>query len=74
MYLSENTKFEGFGNGVKAIAMNGIAKKIDKNFKENGNVKWNFTKFLIARDGSIAGRFEPTDSMDELKRRVEELL
>ncbi|MCQ2428610.1 MAG: glutathione peroxidase [Clostridia bacterium] len=73
-YLSENTRFAGFGKGIKAIAMNGIAKKMDKNFKDNGNIKWNFTKFLIARDGSIAGRFEPTDSMDELKRRTEELL
>ena len=26
---------------------------------ETGDIEWNFTKFLIARDGSVAGRFEP---------------
>ena len=33
-----------------------------------------FSKFVVDRDGSIAGRFEPTDSMDKLKAKVEELL
>ena len=45
------------------LAINGIAKKMDKDFKKNGNVKWNFTKFLINRDGEILARFEPTVSM-----------
>jgi len=54
--------------------MNMVAKKMDKDFKNNGNVKWNFTKFVIDREGNIAARFEPTDSMDELKAKVESLL
>lgn len=73
-YLSENTKFEGFGKGVKSIAMNQVVKSMDKDFKNNGNVKWNFTKFIIDRDGNIAARMEPTESMDNLKAKVEELL
>ncbi len=72
-YLSENTRFEGFGKGVKSIAMNKVVKSMNKDYKNNGNIKWNFTKFNIDRDGNIAARMEPTESMDNLKAKVEEL-
>ncbi len=73
-YLTTNTTFEGFGKGMQAMMMNGIAKKMDKDFKNNGNIKWNFTKFLVDREGNIVARFEPTNSMDDLKKKVEEIL
>jgi len=69
-WLSENTKFEGFGMSPMAIAMNGVAKKMDKDFKKNGAVKWNFTKFLISREGEILARFEPTVSMKTVEEKV----
>ncbi len=72
-WLSENTKFEGF-SGAKGLLMNGVAKKMDKDYKNNGNVKWNFTKFLIDREGNIAGRFEPTHDMNDLEKKVAEAL
>jgi glutathione peroxidase len=31
----------------------------DRDAKTGGEIKWNFTKFLIGRDGSVIGRFEP---------------
>jgi glutathione peroxidase len=34
------------------------------NPKHNGPVRWNFTKFLIGRDGSIVARFEPDTEPD----------
>jgi len=73
-YLTANTSFSGFGKGVKATMMTGIVKKMDKDYKNNGNIKWNFTKFVIDRQGEIVARFEPTDSMDALKSKVEEVL
>lgn len=73
-YLSENTTFEGFGKGAAALAMKAVVKMMDKDYTKNGNVKWNFTKFLIDREGNIIARFEPTCSMDEVKKKVEELL
>jgi len=73
-WLTENTKFEGFGKGPQALVMNGVAKKMDKDFKNNGNIKWNFTKFLIDREGNIVKRFEPTESMENVKKAVEALL
>lgn len=72
-WLTENTKFEGFGKGPMSLMMSGVAKKMDKDYKNNGNIKWNFTKFLISRDGEIADRFEPTQ-MKELRDKVKECL
>ena len=73
-YLSENTTFEGFGKSPMTLILNGVVKKMDKDFKKNGNVKWNFTKFLIDREGAIVARFEPTVSMKTVKAKVEEVL
>ena len=36
-------------------------------------IKWNFTKFLIDRNGEIVARFEPTD-MKKLKEKIKECL
>jgi len=72
-WLTENTSFEGFGNSPMALILSGVVKKTDKDYKNNGNVKWNFTKFLIDREGNIVGRFEPTD-MKNLRERIKECL
>lgn len=73
-WLTENTKFAGFGKSPMALMMSGIAKKMDKDYKNNGNVKWNFTKFLIDRNGEIAARFEPTEDMKKVAVEIEKLL
>ena len=72
-WLCENTKFDGFGKSPMALMLSGIAKKMDKDYKKNGNIKWNFTKFLIDRNGEIVARFEPTN-MSELKEAIKECL
>ena len=72
-WLTENTKFEGFGMSPMGMMLSGVVKKADKDYKNNGNVKWNFTKFLIDRNGEIVARFEPTD-MKKLKEKIEECL
>ena len=51
-----------------------IVKKMDSDYKNNGKIKWNFTKFLIDRSGEIVARFEPTESLDKVKAKVEEVL
>ncbi|MBR2046225.1 MAG: glutathione peroxidase [Agathobacter sp.] len=72
-WLTENTKFEGFGMSPMGMMLSGVVKKNDKDYKKNGNIKWNFTKFLIDRNGEIVARFEPTD-MKSLKTKIEECL
>ncbi len=72
-WLTENTTFGGF-NGPAGLALGPIVKKMDKDYKNNGNIKWNFTKILIDREGNIIERFEPTESMSKVKKAVEAAL
>lgn len=72
-WLTENTTFRGFGKSPMGLMLSGVVKKADKDYKNNGNIKWNFTKFLIDRNGNIVSRFEPTD-MKNLKEKIEECL
>lgn len=51
-----------------------VVKKMDKNYKKNGNIKWNFTKILIDKNGEIIGRFEPTADMEVVRQRIMEVL
>ena len=69
-WLTDNTEFEGFGKSPMGVMLSGVVKKTDKDYKNNGKIKWNFTKFLIDRNGGIVARFEPTD-MKNLKERIE---
>ena len=38
------------------------------------SVKWNFTKFLVGRDGKVIRRFEPTVTPEEIKSEIDHLL
>ena len=72
-WLTENTEFSGFGMSPMGMMLSGVVKKTDKDYKNNGKIKWNFTKFLIDRNGEIVARYEPTD-MKKLKEKIEECL
>ena len=56
------------------MAMSAMLSKIDKDYKNNPNIKWNFTKFVVDREGNVVARFEPTAKMDEVAKCVEKLL
>lgn len=73
-YLKEKQPFRGFGKGVKAMAMDIMMKKTDKDYKSNPDIKWNFTKFVIDRNGDVVARFEPTDDMKKLEQLISELI
>ena len=73
-YLKEQKGFEGFGKGPVALAMSAMLSKIDKDYKNNPDIKWNFTKFVVDREGNVVARFEPTASMKDVAERVKEAL
>ncbi len=73
-YLKSQKGFEGFGKSPMAIAMSAMLKKIDKDYKTNPAIKWNFTKFVVDRQGNVVARFEPTQSMDKVEECVASLL
>lgn len=72
-WITSNTKFAGF-NGPMKLILAPIVKKMDPDYKNNGNIKWNFTKILIDRNGEIVERFEPTMDVKKIAEKVKELL
>ena len=73
-FLKSQKGFEGFGKGPKALAMNTLLAKIDKDYKNNPDIKWNFTKFVIDRKGEVVARFEPTAKMSDVEACIAELM
>jgi glutathione peroxidase len=73
-YLATEKPFAGFGKGVKNAALNTFAGMNNKKFGDKAYIKWNFTKFIIDREGKVAARFEPTAEMDEVKEYVKSML
>lgn len=73
-WLAENSTFEGFDKNPMGFMMTQMLKKQDKDFKNNSSVKWNFTKFLVDREGKVVARFEPMTSLKKVKAKIEEVL
>ena len=73
-YLKSQKTFEGFGKGPKAVAMSAMLKGIDKDYKNNSEIKWNFTKFIVNRKGEVVARFEPTIDMKVVEKFVADLM
>ena len=67
-FLTANTKFEGFPpDGKIAPILEKMLAKKDPDYAKKPDIKWNFTKFLIGRDGRIIRRFEPTAPLSEVE-------
>ena len=74
-YLTEQKKFEGFDESKPMTAI--LTKALNENFPEflsDDGVKWNFTKFLIDREGNVVARFEPMIEPAEIAPSIEKLL
>jgi glutathione peroxidase len=69
-YLASEKPFQGFGKGLKSFGLDKFAKSNNKIFGDKAYIKWNFTKFLIDREGHVLARFEPTEDMDHVKEAV----
>ena len=57
-----------------ALAMSAMLKKIDKDYKNNPDIKWNFTKFLVDRSGNVVARIEPTEGMKAVEKEIAKLI
>ena len=73
-FLKSQKGFAGFGHGPAALAMGIMLKKLDKDYKNNPAIKWNFTKFVVDRQGNVVARFEPTADMADVEACVKALL
>lgn len=74
-YLVEQQGFKGFDEGHPIAAK--LIGALKENFPEilaGDGIKWNFTKFLVDRDGQVVARFEPTTAPSALAQDIEKLL
>lgn len=68
--ISEDPEPKGMKNKV---AMKAISKMPGVS-KENGFIKWNFTKFVVDRDGKVVYRFGPTDEPKDFEEKIAKLI
>ena len=73
-FLAAEKPFAGFGKGLKNAALNKFADMNNKAFGDKAYIKWNFTKFLVDREGKVVARFEPTEDMKDVRKAVADAL
>ena len=54
--------------------MDQMLRRQDAEYDKKADIKWNFTKFLVSRDGRVVARFEPTDDMKAVGAAIVEEL
>jgi glutathione peroxidase len=73
--LTEDAPFEGIDTSNPSGKMlNAFLSEKLPHYLEGNSVKWNFTKFLIDREGHVVKRFESTDEPSDMKANIEQLL
>lgn len=61
-------------NGDNAHPLFKYLKKEQPGDTPDGDIVWNFTKFLVDRDGKVVKRFEPKEAPETMKQSIESLL
>ena len=70
-YLKSQKGFGGFDlNDQTGSKLDKMFSKNDPDYAKNSNIKWNFTKFLVSRDGKVLKRYEPSDKMANVEADV----
>ena len=55
------------------MAMKAI-EKISKTCKNKNDIKWNFTKFIIDKEGNVVGRYSPTYKPEDMNEIIKDLI
>ncbi len=61
-------------DGGKNKAIMAVIKKLSTTCKKTGDIKWNFTKFLVDRNGNVVKRFGPTSDPMEFEADIASLI
>ena len=67
-FLKAQKGFGGFDtNDQRGKFMDEMMRKQDADYDKKSDIKWNFTKFLVSRDGRVLKRYEPTDKLSDIE-------
>ena len=70
-YLKSQKGFSGFDlNDKTGKFMDEMLRKQDAEYDKKSDIKWNFTKFLVSRDGRVVKRYEPTDKISDIEADI----
>ena len=72
-YLKEQAPSEEY-KGLKAKATHAMLKRMSKSVEKDSDILWNFTKFLISKDGETIRRYAPTTEPKDFEKEIEEML
>ena len=71
-YLKSQKGFAGFDlNDDRGKFMDEMLRKRDADFDKKSDIKWNFTKFLVSRDGRVVKRYEPTEKISNVEADIQ---
>ncbi len=71
-YLKSQQGFGGFDTAdERGKMMDGMLRRQDADYDKKSDIKWNFTKFLVSRDGRVIKRYEPTDKMSDIDADIQ---
>ena len=73
-YLKSQKGFKGFGEHKLASLLSEMLAKADPDWDKKPDIKWNFTKFLVDKNGNVIERFEPTADMKKVEEEIKKLL
>lgn len=69
-YLKAQKGFEGFDPHPFKDLLESMFAKADPDWDKKPDIKWNFTKFVIDRQGNVVKRFEPTADMKDVEECI----
>jgi len=70
-YLKARKGFSGFDTtDQRGKMMDGMLRKQDAEYDKKSDIKWNFTKFLVSRDGRVVKRYEPTEKISDIEADI----
>ena len=73
-YLKSQQGFKGFEEHKYKALLEEMFAKADPEWYKKPDIKWNFTKFVVDRNGRVVARFEPTADMQKVEECIKSLL
>ncbi|MBE6015650.1 MAG: glutathione peroxidase [Lachnospiraceae bacterium] len=73
-FLKHAQGFHGFEDNQDSEYLRKKLENQQPGYEHSSDIKWNFTKFLVDREGNVVARFEPTDNMDKMEQTIIDLL